>query len=275
MNGEKDDGWWARMEETQRSAKYAHLCYLLAVALGGQLILVSSVSAQSKTKVNPRDGLTYVWIPPGTFQMGCSPDDSDCGDDESPAHSVTLTKGFWIGQTLVTQAGYKKVVGSNPSEHKGDQLPVEGVSWDDAQAYCKGVGMRLPTEAEWEYAARGGSPAARYTPLVRVARYSGNTSDRPSVIGQKQPNGYGLYDMLMTGGDVWQWVSDWYDENYYQRSPSKDPVGPTSGQFHVLRGVYLGGHPGGIAQSHRGANILLLRGQPVGFRCAREVDIPY
>ena len=92
------------------------------------------VPAQAKTKVNLKDGLTYVSILPGTFQMGCSPDDSDCKDNERPARAVTLTKGFWIGRDAqVTQAAYKKVVGSNPSTFKGDQLPVEQVSWDDVQ----------------------------------------------------------------------------------------------------------------------------------------------
>ena len=105
----------------------------------------SPVAAQARTKVNPVDGLTYVWISPGTFRMGCSPDDSECSDDEKPTHAVTITRGFWIGQTPVTQAAYGKVVGSNPSIYHGAQLPVEHVSWDDSNAYCERVQMRLPT----------------------------------------------------------------------------------------------------------------------------------
>jgi formylglycine-generating enzyme required for sulfatase activity len=194
----------------------------------------ASVAAQAKTKANPRDGLTYVWIPPGTFQMGCSPNDSECNRNETP-HSVRLTKGFWIGQTPVTQAAYKKVVGSNPSAFKGDQLPVETVSWDDAQAYCKAVAMRLPTEAEWEYAARGGSPAARYAPLAQVAWYSANSDATTHEVGKKQANAYGLYDTL---GNVWEWVADWYGP--YEGASAVDPKGPRTGRLRMLRGASFG-----------------------------------
>jgi formylglycine-generating enzyme required for sulfatase activity len=247
------------------------LVAVLAVALMGRLIVVPSVSAQGKTKVNSQDGLTYVWIPPGTFMMGCSPGDSECRPDENPAHQVTLTRGFWIGQTPVTQAAYKKVVGGNPSIFKGDQLPASGVSWDDAQAYCEGVGMRLPTEAEWEYAARGGSPAARYGPLVRIAWYYGNSSGTTHAVGQKQANAYGLYDML---GNVWEWVNDWYDANYYQNSPSRDPSGPTSTGVRILRGGSWDNFPGLVRVSHRDSDNPGPGYSEVGFRCAREVDIP-
>ncbi len=191
----------------------------------------SPVSAQARTKVNPKDGLTYVWIPADTFQMGCSPGDSECESNEKPAHSVTLTKGFWIGQAPVTQAAYKKVVGSNPSHFHGDQLPVESVSWDDAQAYCEGADMRLPTEAEWEYAARGGSPNARYAPLVGSAWYSANSGGTTHEVGQKQANAYGLYDML---GNVWEWVADWYGP--YNAAAAVDPKGPPSGRYRLRRG---------------------------------------
>jgi hypothetical protein len=100
------------------------------------------VAAHGRTKVNQVDGLTYVWIPPGTFRMGCPPDDSECFDNEKPAHTVTLTRGFWIGQTPVTQAAYSKVMGSNPSTYHGAQLPVEEVTWNDAKVYCERAKMR-------------------------------------------------------------------------------------------------------------------------------------
>lgn len=113
------------------------LRFALVAIIAWRVGTASPVPRHAKTKVNLQDGLTYIWIPPGTFQMGCSADDSACTDNERPAYSVTLTKGFWIGQTPVTQAAYKKVVGSNPSTFKGDLLPVEQVSWDDAKAYCE------------------------------------------------------------------------------------------------------------------------------------------
>jgi formylglycine-generating enzyme required for sulfatase activity len=187
-------------------------------------------TAAGAVKVNPKDGLTYVWISPGTFTMGCSPGDSECADDEKPAHQVTITKGFWIGQTEVTQAAYERVTRGNPSHFKGVALPVE-TNGVEAGAYCKAVGMRLPTEAEWEYAARGGNPAARYGTLDTIAWYDGNSGNRTHEVGQKQANGYGLYDML---GNVWEWVADWYDPNYYASSPASDPKGPSSGQLRTL-----------------------------------------
>ena len=101
--------------------------------------------------------------------MGCSVGDIECDDDEKPARDVEITRGFWIEQTEVTQEAYQKVKGTNPSNFKGSTLPVEQVSWTDANGYCDAVGMRLPTEAEWEYAARGGSTAARYGAVENVA----------------------------------------------------------------------------------------------------------
>jgi formylglycine-generating enzyme required for sulfatase activity len=222
-----------------------------------------SVAAQTQTKVNPKDGLTYVWIPPGTFQMGCSPGDSECNRAEKPAHQVTLTSGFWIGQTLVTQAAYTSFVGSNPSIFHGDQLPVEQVSWDGAQAYCKATGMRLPTEAEWEYAARGGTTGAGYAPLVQIAWYSANSDGSVHPVAQKQPNAYGLYDML---GNVWEWVADWFGP--YSRAGAVDPKGPPTGQGRVLRGgSWCFGAPV-IRVSFRVPSGAGLHDYSYGFRCA-------
>jgi formylglycine-generating enzyme required for sulfatase activity len=219
-------------KELPGKPQWATMLFALAFIAAWQMGTASPAAAQAKTKVNPKDGLTYVWIAPGTFRMGCSPDDSECQKNEKPVHSVKFTKGFWIGQTLVTQAAYKKVIGSNPSTFKGDdRLPVDTVSRDDASAYCKRVDMRLPTEAEWEYAARGGSPAARYAPLAQIAWYSANSMGKTHEVARKKANGYGLYDML---GNLWEWVADWY--GLYRAVGEVNPKGPATGPAGVLRG---------------------------------------
>jgi formylglycine-generating enzyme required for sulfatase activity len=219
-------------------------------------------------KINPKDGQKYVWIPPGTFQMGCSAGDNECVRDEKPAHSITITKGFWLGQTPVTQAAYQRVTGDNPSNFRGEQLPVEQVTWDQAKAYCKAVGGRLPTEAEWEYAARAGSDASRYGDLDAIAWYYGNSEGKTHEVGLKQANRWGLHDML---GNVWEWVRDWYDEKYYEMSPSTDPSGPASAKHRVLRGGSWFSGSRTLRSSYRAGFEPDVRNLNVGFRCAREV----
>lgn len=227
------------------------------------------------TRVNSRDGLVYVWIYPGTFQMGCSPGDKECSDDEKPAHWVTLTKGFWLGQTPVTQAAYQRVTGANPSQFKGEQLPVDQVTWGDAISYCSAVGMRLPTEAEWEYAARAGSTASRYGDINAIA-WDANSDLRTHAVAQKQPNAWKLYDML---GNVWQWTADWYDGHYYSQSsqasysgsPQQDPTGPSSGRTPTVRGGSSDSLPAQVRVSFRYAHLDPDYGfYALGFRCVGQ-----
>jgi formylglycine-generating enzyme required for sulfatase activity len=221
-----------------------------------------------RIRVNPKDGLKYVWIPPGTFTMGCSPEDSECFEDETPAHQVTITKGFWIGQTQVTQPAYERVMAKTPSYFKGADRPVENVSWTEAQEYCRAVGGRLPTEAEWEYAARAGSQAARYGELDEIAWYAGNSGKQTRRVGQKQPNAWGLYDTL---GNLWEWVADWYDDKYYTKSPQEDPRGPSSGKLRVLRGGSWYGDRMDLRAAYRLRFVPDNRYVLIGFRCALEV----
>ena len=218
------------------------------------------------TKVNEKDGLTYVRVASGTFTMGCSPGDDECEADEKPAHQVTITRGFWIGQTEVTQEAYQRVTGNNPSLFKGAQLPVEHITWTDAQEYCQAVGMRLPTEAEWEYAARGGNPASRYGSLETVAWYFANSDMKTHEVKHKQANAYGLFDML---GNVWEWTADWYDERYYQSTPRSDPPGASSGRLRAMRGGSWKLYPDLPRVSLHGMAVPVLRGF-VGVRCAGE-----
>jgi formylglycine-generating enzyme required for sulfatase activity/uncharacterized caspase-like protein len=162
-----------------------------------------------RSRVNRKDGLAYVWISPGSFRMGCSNRDGECDPVEGPARDVTISKGFWIGQTEVTQAAYERVMGQNPSHFRGERLPVETVRWDEAKSYCEAVSGRLPTEAEWEYAARGGTNGPRYGDLDQIAWYDTNSGNTPHPVAQKAPNPYGLYDML---GNVREWTADWNDQ---------------------------------------------------------------
>ena len=183
--------------------------------------------------------LEMVWIPPGTFTMG-SPSIEQYRDDDERQHQVTLTKGFWLGKTEVTQEQWETVMGSNPSNFKGGRNPVEQVSWNDAQDFCKkaGNGLRLPTEAEWEYACRAGSAAAycfgdSVSGLGDYVWYNYNSGSKTHPVGGKKPNAWGLYDMH---GNVWEWCEDWYDEDYYASSPREDPCNSTAGPYRVVRG---------------------------------------
>ncbi len=201
---------------------------------------VSVGLAETKNGVD----IEMVPVEGGTFTMGCTNEQGDdCWDDEKPAHSVTLS-GFYMGKYEVTQAQWKAVMGSNPSRFKGDNLPVEQVSWYDCQDFIRklnqltGEKFRLPTEAEWEYAARGGNKSRGYkyaggNNIDEVAWYDGNSGERTHPVGKKRPNELGLYDM---SGNVWEWCSDWYDEDYYGNSPQNNPQGPASGSSRVFRG---------------------------------------
>jgi formylglycine-generating enzyme required for sulfatase activity len=188
-------------------------------------------------------GMKFVLIQAGEFTMGSPENEEDHQGDETQ-HKVKMTRPFYMQTTEVTQAQWKAVMENNPSRFKGDDLPVEMVSWDDAQEFIKklsakeSVKYRLPTEAEWEYACRAGS-TTRFcfgddeSKLGEYAWYNKNSENKTHPVGTKKPNGWGLYDMH---GNVWEWCQDWYNENYYKTSPPEDPQGPASSEYRVLRG---------------------------------------
>lgn len=211
-----------------------------------------SIDPNRQLRVNPIDGLIYAYIPKGAFTMGCSPGDNQCSGGELPPHAEEIRDGFWLGQTEVTQAAWKKVMNDNPSFFKSDQLPVEQVRWDQADDYCKKIGGRLPTEIQWEYAARGGAKGVRYGALESVAWYSANSGGMTHPVGLKQPNAFGLYDTL---GNVWEWTADNYG---------------TTGQYKILRGGDWGNDPTGIRVSFRFRATTTDQSKITGLRCVCE-----
>jgi formylglycine-generating enzyme required for sulfatase activity len=212
---------------------------------------VSAPTSAGKRE-NPKDGLTYIWIPPGSFKMGCSPGDKECDPDEAnPPVETSIPKGFWLGETPVTQAAYLRVTDKDPSRFKGVRLPVENVNWDEARDYCVAVGGRLPTEAEWEYAARAGSVGPRYGDLVDIAWYDKNSGGITHPVAQKRPNAFGLYETL---GNVLHWTAGSYQTESYR----------------PLRGASWYSSAENVRASHRGGGKPTVRSNIIGFRCASE-----
>ena len=202
------------------------------------LLVVSVFATLGYAQTNPIDfGIEMVFVEGGEFMMGCTPEQgNDCRDDEMPAHRVRVSS-FEIGKSEVTQAQWKAVMGNNPSNSRGDHRPVESLCWggycsteNSAEEFIRrlnektGRSYRLPTEAEWEYAARGGNKSKGYkysgsNTVGEVAWYSDNSDDSTHDVCTKEPNELGLYDM---SGNVWEWVQDWYDEYSSGLLPSSD-----------------------------------------------------
>ncbi len=186
--------------------------------------------------------IEMVYVTGGSFLMGSPENEPDRSSDEGPQHRVTV-QSFYIGKYEVTQAQWRAVMGSNPSYLKGDNLPVENVSWNDAKEFCRklsqmtGKEYRLPTEAEWEYACRAKTTGAYAGDLDAMAWYSKNSDPKTHPVGQRQPNAFGIYDMH---GNVWEWCSDWYSSSYYaeceRQGTVTDPQGPSTGSYRVSRG---------------------------------------
>jgi formylglycine-generating enzyme required for sulfatase activity len=245
-------------------------------------------------------GMKLVLIPAGKFTMGSPEDEKNRSDDEQQ-HEVEISKPFYMGVYEVTQGEYEKVMGTNPSwfsatgggkekvEGKDtSRFPVEKVSWNDAVEFCKklsempeekrnGPMYRLPTEAEWEYACRGGASVKPFhfgdSLSSTQANFDGNYPyggadkgpylERTTRVGSYDANAFGLYDMH---GNVWEWCADWYDKDYYKTSPRKDPPGPATGTYRVLRGGSWGSFGRGCRAAYRSFGGPGYRVSYLGFR---------
>jgi sulfatase modifying factor 1 len=238
-------------------------------------------------------GMRFVYIRAGSFTMGTSdpeearmeiPTPGSTGiDDETPAHRVDLTRGFWMGETEVTQAQWLRVMQSRPGPtdfwEREDwvQLPVTGVSWRMARQFTEELGKldpaygyRLPTEAQWEYAARAGSHGLRPMELIDLDEYAWyieNSEDRPHPVATLEPNGFGLYDTL---GNVWEWTADWYAPHSYTEGARSDPEGPASGRSKVRRGGSYHCPAHLVRPGYRAADSPDTRYSVLGFRLVVE-----
>jgi uncharacterized protein (TIGR02996 family) len=230
------------------------------------------------TRVNSA-GVVLALIPPGTFLMGSPRSELERQSSER-WHRVTMGRAFWIGTHLVTQQQWRAVMGTNPSRFEGDTRPVERVSWDDCQDFCRrlsrreGRTYRLPTEAEWEYACRAGTTTPYYfgpTVSPRQANYNGGGSGayraQTTATGTFPPNRWGLTDMH---GNLWEWCQDWFGK--YPRGAATDPRGPETGEVRVLRGGSWGSYPSWCRSASRCSFANTLDHRYAGFRVVLPVN---
>ena len=216
-----------------------------------------------------------VYIPPGTFMMGCSPGDDVCDYDEKPSKEVNITKGFYMDPTEVTVKDYESVIGEDTTHYGHCQDCPVIVFWHDAKSYCERIGKRLPTEAEWEYAARGGTSTRFYWGNImddRYAMYKDNmirNSLKDIRVAQLRPNAFGLFDMC---GNVWEWVEDCYDEKWYSRMPSNDPINVANDCPRVARGGSYFSDAWVVRVSNRDDFNIFGGASNIGFRCAKDAE---
>ena len=242
------------------------------------LIINGGGESEDSNQTFTVNGVSFdmIAVEGGTFTMGATAEQaSDAYSDEKPTHQVTLSS-YYIGKTEVTQELWQAVMGSNPSGFSGANLPVEKVSWEDCQIFIAilneltGKYFRLPTEAEWEYAARGGSKSQGYkysgsNTVDDVAWYPSNSSSKTHPVATKAPNELGIYDM---SGNVLEWCSDWYSSSYYSSSSQYNPTGPASGSRRVYRGGSWGSSARLCRVSYRDYNGPSYRFYNLGLRLA-------
>lgn len=231
---------------------------------------VSAVTIDLQTSfqdvINPKDGLKYLWIPPGEFLMGTElPIQTE--RNEAPLHRVVITKGFWFSECPASGKAFnrfREALGREMIHAAPANYAAVGFDWNEAKEYCKWAGGRLPTEAEWEYAAHGGTTGPLYGPLNEIAWYDKNSGDVPRPLKLKKPNAFGLYDMI---GNVWQWCEDWYGENYYGLSPVENPTGPKRGEYRIIRGGAYDNSVTQVRVTERGYILPHSQVSNVGVRC--------
>jgi len=232
-------------------------------------IITEKIKDQQGNEVTFR----MIKVEGGIFKMG-----SNEYTYEKPIHQIELNT-FYLAEFSMTQELYQCIMGDNPSYFRGKDRPVEVVSWDDAQECIRQLNTlseveeleyRLPTEAEWEYAAKGGNKSKenKYSgsdDITKVAWYNENSYEETRPIGLLKKNELGIYDM---SGNVWEWCGDWYNRRYYQKSEKKNPKGPIKGSFRVLRGGGWNNNPNNCCSSYRLNNAPMLSFSDVGFRLA-------
>jgi formylglycine-generating enzyme required for sulfatase activity len=285
--------------------KKAALAVVAACLVAGGIWYYATDRPRVDLTLDLGNGVTMklVLIPAGTFTMGSPATEPGRSPDEGPQHEVTISKPFYMGIYTVTQMQYEQVMGANPSQYKGAGNPVEMVSWDDATEFCKklsqktGKKVRLPTEAQWEYACRAGTTTAYNTgatlsPGEAECYFPGSSATPgiwqkftawvgsffrapkqipggPKPVGSFKPNGLGLYDMH---GNVWQWCADWYGDDYYANSPKTDPAGAESGSLRVLRGGGWSFNPGKCRSAYRFRYVPVVRSGIIGFRVVLDSE---
>ena len=239
-----------------------------------QPVVQPTVTNSDNISIPVKDGISIdmVRVEAGTFTMGATPEMKEPDDDEKPTHQVTLTNDYYIGKYEVTQALWQAVMGNNPSYFKGENLPVDNVSWNDCQEFISklnsiiGKNFRLPTEAEWEYAARGGNKSRSYqysgsSNLSDVAWCRDNSGSKTHTVGSRQANELGIYDM---SGNVWEWCQDCFGT--YSNSSQVNPTGANSGSKRVIRGGCWYYSAGCCRSSYRDYNTPGSRFDNLGFR---------